>query len=69
MTCTTLLETDLNLLLPLKQDLDWAWICITLVRYEKYPANFADNSRTYSYFSNGISAWLINLINPSRMHN
>ena len=42
-TWKTLLETDLYLLLPLKQNSNWTWTYITLVGHEKCLANFATN--------------------------
>ena len=45
---TTLLETDLDLLLPFKKT------CITLVRYDKYLANYATNNVNVWIYTNHI---------------
>ena len=63
-TWKILLETDLYLLLPLKQNSNWTWTYITLVEYEKCLANFATNYINVSFLTHLILSDLgkLNLI-------
>ena len=52
-TWATLLETDL-ISIYCQMELGEIWVCITLVRLEKYLANFATNNINVWFFTHHI---------------